>query len=326
MDQYGAQRILTLSSFLSVSFLVTAFTIIHYGQLIGALYVIIGSGLSALNNIILRSIWSKITKDETTRKALHNLDSTLEELIYIFTPLIVSSLWAFLGPDSAILLAASSIALGTFLHIFYFAHYAGEHVNSILDEKVGPNTTKRDKATSKRRSIIFTKSGIGLILPMFGFALAMGMSKIIYVAWSSTYYTSSLVGLLSALTSMGGLIGGLLYGKIKLSDQITTKLYFILPMFFGVCMIPMALTSSLIIVLIVSLMVGLAITPLFVAAYMRVPHSFHKKYYNEANALIGSTYNIGSGIGSILVSCLAEYGTIALLFICASLSTFIIPM
>ncbi|WP_095211873.1 transporter [Burkholderia sp. ABCPW 11] len=315
IDRHGARRTLPFFSIASIVLIATGFAVIHYSQikLAGAAIVSVGASLTPINSVVLRSIWSRVAPDEAQRKALHALDSLLEEGIYMLTPLMVSVIWFFAGPDWAILLACCSIGAGTFL-LFWFGKIAG--VDALFDEKHGVRSTSSNLAKMKA-PVIFTRPGLSIAIPMFAFALTMGIGTIAYAAWSSAHYTTSLTGIFASLSSAGGLVGGLVYGKAKISDSTASRLYFTMPAFVGLCTVPMLLTTSATIAGCVALVSGLVMTPMFIAAYVRVPLTFGKRHFNEANASIGAAYNIGSGLGSLLAGAIIQHGQFRTAFACS---------
>lgn len=320
IDRHSARLALPRFALISIACVTGGFAMLHlsHAKLIGAELVTVGAALTPLNSVVLRSIWSRIAPDEGERQALHALDSLLEEGIYVLTPLLVSALWALVGPDWAILLAGFSIGGGTFL-LFRFAQYAGATVSIVLDETHDVPAVSADSKRRTRRLLVFTQPGLALAGPMFGFSLTMGVGAIAYAAWSSAHYTASLTGVFASLGSAGGLVGGLVYGKLRMSNPTASKLYLAMPAFVGLCTLPMLWTTSAAMACCVAFVAGMVMTPMFIAAFVRVPLTFDKAYFNEANASIGATYNVGSGLGSLLAGALVQRGLLHAAFGCSVL-------
>lgn len=54
---------------------------------------------------------------------------------------------------------------------------------------------------------------------------------------------------------------------------------------------------------------------MFIAAYVGIPNSFNKENFNEANASIGSAYNLGSGTGALLAGVLVQQVSMHISFV-----------
>ncbi|WP_255370213.1 transporter [Roseateles sp. YR242] len=306
IDQHSAHRMLPRLALAASVTAVAGFAVLHAGgsSLLGAALVCVGALFSPANGAVLRSIWSSVAPDESHRKALHALDSVLEESVYVLSPLLVGSLWFTVGPDWAILAGSSATVLGTGL-LFWFARRAGDQVWAQLMRQSPPKGGKRGHGPMS--AVVFTVPGLSLAVPMFGFAMAVGAGSITFAAWSAQFHVASLAGLLAGLGSLGGVVGGFLYGKAAVSDAKAAKLYLWMPAFVGLSMAPLMFSSALWVAMAVALCSGLVMTPMFIAAYVRVPASFPQAHFNEANASIGAAYNLGSGTGSLVAGALVEH-------------------
>lgn len=62
---------------------------------------------------VLRRVWTRLAETPAHNRALHALDSVLEEVTFVITPLIVSGLWVSVGAGWALVAGAASAVLGT---------------------------------------------------------------------------------------------------------------------------------------------------------------------------------------------------------------------
>ena len=312
VDRYSARRALPLLACASGTAIALGFAAFHFAAnaWVGVALVCLGGAMVPVNGAVVRSIWSLIAPSEAERKAMHALDSLAEESVHVLSPLVVAAIWLLVGPDWAVLLGCLAIGGGTGL-LFWFGHAAGPEVAAVLLRKNPPKT----KNLLAKSGIVFTPAWIALTLPMFGFAMCMGFASINFAAWASTNYVTSLTGVLAAMTSVGGIVGGLIYGKVRISTQAATKLYLIMPAFVGLFTLPMFFSNALFVAGSVALLVGLVMTPMFIAAYVGIPNSFSKENFNEANASIGSAYNLGSGMGALLAGVLVQQVSMHISFI-----------
>lgn len=306
IDRRSAYRMLPRLALAASGAHVAAFVVFQAGgpSLLGAALVCVGALFAPANGAVLRSIWSQVAPDESHRKALHALDSLLEESVYVLSPLLVGSLWFTVGPKWAILAGAAASVLGTGL-LFWFARRAGETVWAQLMRQSPSKSGTGGRGPMS--AVVFTLPGLSLAIPMFGFAMAVGAGSITFAAWSAQFHVVSLAGLFAGLGSLGGVVGGFLYGKAAVSDAKATRLYLWMPAFVGLSMAPLMLSSAVWVAVAAALCSGLVMTPMFIAAYVKVPASFPQAHFNEANASIGAAYNLGSGTGSLVAGALVEH-------------------
>ncbi|WP_143481862.1 MULTISPECIES: MFS transporter [Pseudomonas] len=311
IDRYSPKVILPVMTFLTAISLFFAFVLLRSNDTIyhGTFFVLIASAVAPLNSVVLRSTWSIVAPNEDERRALHALDSILEESVFVCSPLLVAVLWSFIGPQWAILLGSATVLLGTLL-LFYFAYRSGPQVIDVFEAKTLPKVVVR----YFKKPIAMTAPGLVLSLPMLSFAFTIGFCNIAFSAWSSFYSTVAFTGVLAAVTSVGGIVGGLIYGKLKLSDRHAGIAYFAMPCLSAIFISFIAFSTSSIFSLAIAFVVGLAMTPMFIAAFVRVPKAFARENINEANASIGATYNVGSGIGALLAGYLIETYTLSFAF------------
>lgn len=316
IDRYSPKVALPVMTLLTTISLCFGFILLNDGDALyyGASCVLVASAVAPLNSVVLRSTWSIVAPDEDERRALHALDSILEESVFVCSPLLVAALWTFMGPQWAILLGSAIILFGTLL-LFYFAYRSGSQVIDVFEAKTLPKKAPR----LFKKPIVLTASGLVLSLPMLSFALAIGFCNIAFSPWSSIHSTVAFTGVLAAATSVGGMVGGLMYGKLKLSDRRAGIAYFVMPCLSAVFILFMACSTRSIYSLAIAFMVGLAMTPMFITAFVRVPKMFARKNINEANASVGATYNVGAGIGALLAGYLIENYTLPFTFCIAAL-------
>ena len=324
IDRYSPKVALPIMTALTTVLLCCGFLLLRSDEAgyYGALLVLLASAVAPLNSVVLRSTWSIVAPNEDERRALHALDSILEESVFVCSPLLVAALWALMGPQWAILLGAVAVLSSTLL-LFAFAYRSGEQVIVVFESRT---LSKRCPGFLKK-PILLTSPGLVLSLPMASFALTIGACSVAFAAWSSFYTTVTFTGVLSAATSVGGIVGGLIYGKLKLSDEQASFSYFVMPCVSALAVLFMAFSTNAFFSLLVAFVVGLVMTPMFVAAFVRVPRLFSREHINEANASIGATYNIGAGVGGLLAGYLVESYTLPFAFysvVLASLSVAVV--
>lgn len=304
IDKYSPRNTLPVMALLTTILIVSAAFFFNdvTGSLLGFFLVMVASLIAPLNGVVLRSVWSIISKNETERKLLHTLDSTLEECVFVCTPLLVALVWSTVGPQWAIALGGLAVAMST-VSLFFFAFRAGRDVWGVFGKKA----TKSETQNTLKKSLLISTGGLALTIPMFGFSLVIGFCTISFAAWSSSHVTASFTGILVAVISLAGIVGGLLYGKAKIPEKFSNFAYLIMPAIVGLITIFMGFVASSIFAIVIAFFIGLAMTPMFITAFVSVPNLFKPEFFNEANALIGMAFNVGSGFGALIAGLLLEY-------------------
>ncbi len=207
IDQYSPRLALPVMTALATLSLVLGFVYLRSSStsMYGVFWVLFAACVAPLNSVVLRSTWSIIASNEHERRALHALDSVLEECVFVCSPLLVTVLWVLIGPQWAILLGAATISMGTLL-LFYFAYRSGRKVVAVFEARLQAKVSR----SHFRKPIVMTAQGMALSVPMLCFALVIGFSSLAFAAWSTVYVVVAFTGVLAAATSAGGIIGGLI--------------------------------------------------------------------------------------------------------------------
>ncbi|WP_167828735.1 MFS transporter [Streptomyces sp. MZ04] len=240
----------------------------------------------------LRAIWSRLMPDKQHLQSIHTLDSIVEELTFVTTPLIGSA--AMVLTDSRWV-----TAVGAFLLLP--AALGLTAVLRTLPIAADDSTESGDQAgaTVRRRSLMRTRDGQGITVPVIALGLCGGGLNVIIPAATEDYANVISSGYAFAAFSLGGAVGGLLYGRRKWTASLRQR-YAIATAALAVGALLLAALSSSPLTIAAVFFVGLPMTPIFVIAYLLVDERIDTTRHAEANAWLGSGYNLGSGAGSML--------------------------
>ena len=148
----------------------------------------------------------------------------------------------------------------------------------------------------RQRSLILTREGQGVITPLIVLGLVGGSLNVLLPATAAQHGHITSAGYLFALFSVGGVIGGLTYGKIRWSKPLRlryTAAGAVLAAATALLAPALGTPASLLAIL----LVGLPLTPMFVIGYLLVDERLSQRQ-TEANAWLGSGYDIGSATGA----------------------------
>ncbi|WP_328437556.1 MFS transporter [Streptomyces sp. NBC_00444] len=237
----------------------------------------------------LRSVWSRLMPDKDHLQRIHTLDSTVEELTFVATPLLVSAGMALSDTRltlivGAILLLPAALGLAAVLRSL-------------------PADQAREDATQttvrRQRSILRTRNGRGIIVPVLTLGLFAGGLEVIIPAASSHFGGLSSSGYAFAAFSVGGVVGGLAYGRKTWVATLRIRYVIVTAgLIVGALLLAVAAQSPLIVL--VAFCAGLPMTPIFVVAYLLVDERIEASRQTEANAWLGSGFNVGSASGAAL--------------------------
>jgi predicted MFS family arabinose efflux permease len=237
----------------------------------------------------LRAIWSRIMPDKERLQSIHSLDSTVEELTFVATPLLGSALMALSGPElsmmvGALLMVPASLGLTSVLRTV-----------PPVDQPKAAHT----KASQSHRSIIRSSTGRGIVFPVVALGLCAGGLNVIIPAVATDFGGLVSSGYSFAAFSLGGVVGGRAYGRKKWMSPLS-KRYTVAAAALAAGALILALLSHSPLTMLASFCVGLPVTPIFVIAYLLVDERIDPSRHPEANAWLGSGYNLGSASGAAL--------------------------
>ncbi|MEU2959009.1 MFS transporter [Streptomyces albidoflavus] len=236
----------------------------------------------------LRAVWSRLMPDKQRLQSIHALDSTVEELTFVVTPLLATAAMAVTNARwvliaSALLLLPAAVGLSKIL-------------TDLPAIEKGQEPPGRAEHT-KQRSIIRTRAGRGITVPVIALGLCGGGLTIIIPAATVEFADVISSGYGFAAFSLGGLVGGLAYGRVKWAAALRVRyVAATVSLMVGALLLAAAAASPLSILAVFC--VGLPMTPIFVIAYLLVDEYVDPSRHPEANAWLGSGYNLGSATGS----------------------------
>ncbi|MFD9575722.1 MFS transporter [Streptomyces sp. NPDC059982] len=237
----------------------------------------------------LRAVWSRLMPDKQHLQSIHALDSTVEELTFVVTPLLGTAAMAL--TDAGWVLVA-----GAFLLLLAAAGLA--RVLKALPPADDPTASSTETKT-RRRSIIRSRDGQGITVPVIVLGLCGGGLTVIIPATSAGFGNVIASGYSFAAFSLGGVVGGLAYGRRKWTASLRLR-YSAATAGLVVGALLLAALSASPFTIVAVFCVGLPMTPIFVIAYLLVDERIDSSRHTEANAWLGSGYNLGSASGAAL--------------------------
>lgn len=210
--------------------------------------------------------------------ALFNLDAALQELIWVFGPVLITLLVAGFGTSTALLVVVAIQVAGGLL----FA--------------LAPRV-RRLVIPAARRKLGRVLQNPSVVLMMFASMLMIGSFASIEAAVVATFGEGSVnAGIVLAISSIGSLLGGLLAGNRQLTRWSLTLRLLVVVSGFAVA----TATSGFVGLSIALFVAGLGIAPALAAVSSVIARAVDLSDTAEAFGWIGTGQLIGTSIGSAL--------------------------
>jgi MFS family permease len=265
----------------------------------------------------LRTVWTTIAASPQENRALHSLDSVCEEITFVISPLVTAAVWAILSPEWALAAGAGTAVIGTGL-LLASARRAGTGVWRVFNPAPKPDTAAGPPASG--RSLLIQRNGIALLAPMVGLGVVMGTVGVAIPTWAAARYTAELSGVVLSAISAAGVLAGLAFGKLTITAPRRTQ-YTAVGILTAAGAGVLALSDTLPAGIVAAALIGAGMTPMFIIAYLYVSDTVPAGRHTEANAGLGSAYNIGSGAAAAATGALLTATSTTLTLTAAALAT-----
>jgi MFS family permease len=192
-----------------------------------------------------RALWPQITPDAATRDAAYALDAITVEAAWILGPLLVAAVAALASPAAAVLLSAAITVAGTAV----FATSPASRCSRSSGQR-------RSRASAIASPALRRLLASAVLVGFWWGGLQVGLPALALHAGSR-----GASGALLALVSLGGVVGGLLYGAGNWRPSIDTR-YTALLLTLAILLTPLIIARSLAAAIPLCLLAGLAMTPM----------------------------------------------------------------
>jgi MFS family permease len=241
----------------------------------------------------MRALWPRLV----SRKAMHaaySLDATLQELIWIAGPLLLSALLLLGGPALALLACA---ALGL----------AGTAVYATSSGASFPTRSERQRDRATLRSTRFSS----LLAASALYGIAVGILTVTLIAFCSQRHARAEVGLLIAIWGVGSIVGGVAYGTVRWKAPPARRALLLLAALAALLAL-LATAPNLAVLALLMLLLGLPLSPwlgtLNEAVQALVPQGRTGEAFTWTFAVITAGIGIGNALGGPINQTLTTRG------------------
>jgi MFS family permease len=237
---------------------------------------------------VVRALLQDSFDEPAARETAYAFESVLQELLWIFGPLLVALAVSLTSPRGATLLLGAVVLGGTTLF-----------VRSPLVRGVRGSVVEHE-----RRSALASPELRALLAPVALMGASLGATEVGLPSLALHAGSRPASGVLLALWSLGSMVGGFWYGARMWRSSLVNR-YRLLLVFLVLCTAPLIAARSIAAGVVCSLLAGLAIAPVFSCQYALVGRTVSAGSETEAftwvsAALIGGIAG-GSALGGAVI-------------------------
>ncbi len=248
---------------------------------------------------VIRTLWRTIGTSEQQVKALHSYDSILEEAGYLAGPFLASVLMLALGQKTAVLAILGTMITG------YLLALTSRDVRSALRHRPAAAAQPAPAAAPGGPARRFLRTLAGpiasrelqrIVLPLILTGSVFGVVGILAPALCAAAGHPGDAGFVLAAISAGGVAGALIYSTARLKWPLRLR-HAALGIVFGTPLVFGFLARSPWTLGILLAAGGLAVTPLYINAYLMMDAEIPDTVIHEASTWVPVGNNVGYVIG-----------------------------
>lgn len=270
------------------------------------------AGVSALPmGSLSRARWSSAAAGSPHLSSAYALESVLDEVIYITGPMLVTALAVAVAPVAGLL---GALAL-------YVAGAAGLAVQRSTEPPTHEHHSRKSDGRGSIRSA-------GLFVLLFVYLMTgtfFGSFDVALIAFAKEHDAIGFAGVLLALLAVGSLCSGLAFGVVTWRIGYERRLLFA-TLGLAVGTIPLAFVDSILVMAVLTVAAGLAVSPILISANSLVEVMVPRRSLTEGFAWLSCSVTLGMALGSAAGGALADLGgslAALLLGICCAATGFL---
>ena len=233
---------------------------------------------------IVRARWADAL-DADQRQTAFAFESVVDEVVFVVGPPLVTLLATLVNPPVGFL---TGIGIG----------FVGAMWLSRLRETEPPvHPAATDGSRTRSALLHATVLAVGVVYLAVG--AVFGAMDVVVVAYAEAERAPALAGLALAVYAGGSLVAGLVYGVVKLPGSLAAR-YLGCALFFAVAAQLLFAVDSLVSLVAVGFIAGLAIAPVLVSGMSLVESRVSRAALTEALTWVVTGLTIGVTVGSAL--------------------------
>lgn len=279
---------------------------------------------------VMRAVWSDLMPDEGLRQRAFSLDTVVEELLYVFGPLVAGLFIAFGNPAVGVGVSAVLILIGT-LALAGSPLLRSQAPGATTGEPAtGPTSAGGDEGDSPETCSDQGAAAHGGVrgrgrLPAAvcvagGVGMSLGALELLVVAFAERHHHIAAVAWVQAALAVGSAVGGMAYGAR--TWRLPGRHRLPLPAFaLSVVLVAAGAVSDLRLLIVVVGCAGLFVAPALSTAYLVADECATEKTRIQAGTWVNSAFNAGNSGGTTTAGLLLGQLPLSLCFVAAAAPT-----
>jgi predicted MFS family arabinose efflux permease len=240
----------------------------------------------------MRALWAEVAPDPSDRQRAYSLDAVSEEIVFAAGPLVVGAVLTVSAGWVALLVTAALNVVGA------------------LGLAAAPGAGRRGggHASERRRSLLgpLRSAPFLLLLALLvGIGFGVGPLEVAVVARAQQQASTATAGWLLAALSVGSAVGGLAWGK-AIQRRRPGRHLAVLAAVMAAWMAAAAVTSNLVALGAVLFLLGTAVAPALVVAFLAADGLVADAARTEATTWVSTANNAGIAAGAAVAGVLVE--------------------
>ncbi|MFG2298090.1 MFS transporter [Streptomyces sp. NPDC048603] len=291
VDQHGQRKVLrpaALVCFLSVAVLLVAAS---QGWPDWTLFVccVIAGCVPSVGSMT-RARWAAIYRDTPQMHTAYSFESVLDEICFIFGPIISITLSTVWFPEAGPLIAAAFLLVGVWWLTAQRATEPEPH----------PRAEQTDKTSALRSPGLQV-----LTLTFVATGAIFGSIDTATLAYAEELGHKNLTGIVLAIWAFGSMVAGIVFGLLKLKGRAEPR-WVLGVLAMAVSMIPLLLAGNLPFLAVALFVSGLAIAPTMITTMALIEKHVSRAKLTEGMTWISTGLAVGVAAGSSLTGQVAD--------------------
>ena len=240
----------------------------------------------------MRALWPSLLGTQGLRDTAYALEAWLQELFFVFGPLIAAAMAVVASPWAAVLAAAAFAGIGT----LWFA----------LTPSV--RALERSPRPPSRVGALGSAAVRTVMLSTFATGIAFGIVEVAMPAFGEAHGSRAQGGFALSCFALGSLLGGVWVGTRPPSRRLARRFALALGAL-ALALVPPLVAPSILVMCVLMLIAGVPIAPMFASSYGLVDELAVAGTTTEAFALLGTAIVAGLSLGtSVSGAAIEQFG------------------
>jgi MFS family permease len=282
VDRYGQRRVLRPATLIALSAAAGLLCAAHFGWPDWTLFVC-AAGIGSVPSLgaMIRARWAALYRGTPKLHTAYSFESVVDEVCFIFGPIISIGLSTAWFPEAGPLLAACFLAAGVFWLTAQRATEPAPHPR----EKHGRGSALRSSAL---QVLVATFAATGAIF---------GAVDVVTVAFADERGHKGAASVVLALYAAGSCTAGVLFGLLRPAGAAARR------WLLGICamavsMIPLLLVGNLSLLAVALFVAGLSVAPTMITTMALVEEHVPRAHLTEGMTWVSTGLAVGVALGS----------------------------